>query len=377
MAVGLLGFGVQLATLWALITLAGWPWLPATVVAVEFAVLHNFVWHYHVTWRDRGVAPAGRFVRFNLANGLMSIAGNTVLMAIFVGVVGMPPLAANALAVVTMTVVNFVVADRWVFEAVPATPMRHQQHGHKTDHRTASVLCAAVLLCAVPLAAAANPASGALDAWNRYVATIEARLEHARLHPRSAAAEIRAEGGSIQVESGTISDWRGSVFVPGLTVSDVLRRLQHPGTPPPQEDVLRSHVMSRGPDALHVFVRLSRHAIVTATYDTEHEMTFRRWTPTLATARSVATRIEEVGGGDRGFLWRLNSYWRYEQIGDGVQIDLESLTLSRSVPSLVRPIAAPLVSRIARESTVRTLEALRTYLATPEDVRHAANPSPH
>jgi hypothetical protein len=91
-------------------------------------------------------------------------------------------------------------------------------------------------------------------------------------------------------------------------------------------------------------------------------MTFRRRTPTLATARSVATRIDEVGGGDRGFLWRLNSYWRYEQLNGGVRIDLESITLSRDVPALVRPIASPIVSRISRESMVRTLDALRQYL---------------
>ena len=91
-------------------------------------------------------------------------------------------------------------------------------------------------------------------------------------------------------------------------------------------------------------------------------MAFRRRTPTQATARSVATRIDEVGGADRGFLWRLNSCWRYEQVDGGVRIDLESLTLSRDVPTLVRPIASPIVSRIARESMVRTLDALCRYL---------------
>jgi hypothetical protein len=88
-------------------------------------------------------------------------------------------------------------------------------------------------------------------------------------------------------------------------------------------------------------------------------MRFRRWSPTLATAISVATRIEEVGGSDHGFLWRLRSYWRYETLDDGVRVELESLTLSRDVPSMVRPIAAPILAHIARESMCRTLEALR------------------
>ena len=69
---------------------------------------------------------------------------------------------------------------------------------------------------------------------------------------------------------------------------------------------------------MRVFVRLVRHAIVTVTYDTEHEMRFRRVDADVATARSVATRIEEVGGSDHGFLWRLHSYWRYEEVNGGV-----------------------------------------------------------
>ena len=120
-------------------------------------------------------------------------------------------------------------------------------------------------------------------------------------------------------------------------------------------------MIARGDDSLRVGIRLVRHAIVTVSYDTEHEMRFRRVTPTLATARSVATRIEQVDGGDHGFLWRLHSYWRYEETSGGVLVELRSLTLSRSVPALVRPIASPLVTRVARESMVRTLDALRRY----------------
>ncbi len=335
-AVGWLGFAIQLTALAALISIAHWPWLPATIVAVELAVVHNFLWHERVTWRDRRVPGFKRFARFNVATGITSIVGNVALMAMFVGGMGLPPVAANVLAVGTMSVVNFFVADRWVFAA------------------------ALICVCATPAAAAPQPET--LNAWNRYVAETEARLEATISSPRSAAQNVRAEGESVGVASGTISRWRGSIFVPGARLEQVLNRLQYPGTAPPQEDVVSSRVLARGQDSLRVFIRLVRHAIVTVTYDTEHEMTFRRRTPTIATARSVATRIDEVGGGDRGFLWRLNSYWRYEQVAGGVRIDLESLTLSRDMPALLRPIASPIVSRIARESTVRTLEALGAYL---------------
>jgi hypothetical protein len=92
-------------------------------------------------------------------------------------------------------------------------------------------------------------------------------------------------------------------------------------------------------------------------------MSFRRLSPAAAVARSVATRIDEVGGGDKGLLWRLNSYWYYQQTAAGVAVSLESLTLSRDVPLLIKPLAGRIVPRIARESMVRTLDALRAYFS--------------
>lgn len=55
----------------------------------------------------------------------------------------------------------------------------------------------------------------------------------------------------------------------------------------------------------------------------------------------------------------LNSYWRYEAVNGGVAVELESLTLSRGIPSVFRPIVAPIVRSIARESMCRTLDNVR------------------
>ena len=344
--VGAGGFLVQLIALSLLTVRARWTWLPATLVAVELAVVHNFLWHARWTWRDRPGDCLVRFARFQLANGLASIAGNAVLMALFAGALGWHPIPANTVAVAVMSLVNFLAADRWVFSGPRG--------------RRIVALLGVACLC-VPSIAAAQTAE-TIEAWQRYVESTEARLERARTLPRAAPPEtIAANGESIRVPSGTISDWSGSAFIRGITLDRLLQRLQHPGTPPPQEDIVSSRVLARSDDSLRVSIRLTRHAIVTVTYDTEHEMRFRRWTPRLATARSVSTRIAEVGGGDHGFLWRLHSYWRYEEVDGGVRVDLESLTLSRDVPSIVRPIAAPLITRIARESMVRTLEAFQRF----------------
>jgi len=109
-------------------------------------------------------------------------------------------------------------------------------------------------------------------------------------------------------------------------------------------------------------MKLTRHVLITATYDTEHDVRYERLSPELATSRSVSTRIQEIGGDDRGFMWRLNSYWRYQQAGHDVRIDVHSLTLSRRVPWALRPFAMPIVERIGRESMRSTLTAIARFL---------------
>jgi putative flippase GtrA len=116
-AVGLLGFAVQLTVL-ALLLHAGTHYLVATAAAVEAAVLHNFIWHERWTWADRPPdrdARLARLVRFHALNGAVSLAGNLLLMRLLTGTLGMPPLAANAIAVVACSAINFAGADRLVF----------------------------------------------------------------------------------------------------------------------------------------------------------------------------------------------------------------------------------------------------------------------
>lgn len=211
-----------------------------------------------------------------------------------------------------------------------------------------------ILAMSAATVAAAELRPDTIAAWNRYVAGAETRLHRTRA--------VEPEGSNIDVPRGTIYHWRGSTIVRGTTVERVVHRLAYPGTPPPQEDVLESRVLSRRGDNLRVYLKLSRSVLVTVVYDTEHDVAFQRVSPGVMTSRSVSTRIVETGESDRGFLWRLNSYWRYTQVGNDVVIELESLSLSRDVPRVARPITVPIANRIARESVTRTLESVRTYV---------------
>ena len=122
-AVGAIGIGVQLAALAVLKGLLRLPYLTATALAVEAAVLHNFVWHERWTWKDRRQAGGhvfSRLVRFHLGNGLVSIAVNLVSMRLLVGRLHMQYLIANVLAIAAGSLANFFVADLLVFRRARA-----------------------------------------------------------------------------------------------------------------------------------------------------------------------------------------------------------------------------------------------------------------
>jgi hypothetical protein len=184
------------------------------------------------------------------------------------------------------------------------------------------------------------------------------------------------DGSAIAVPEGMVHHWRGSVFIPDASVDQVLARVAHPGPGDiAQDDVIGFRVLDRGPGSLRLFLRLRRTQIVTVVYNTEHAVRYTRHGAGRATSRSVATRIAEVAapatpdewerplGEDRGFLWGLNSYWRYEQAPGGVLVECESISLSRAVPSLVRGAVRPLIDQVARGSMERTLLAMRDRFA--------------
>lgn len=115
-AVGAGGVIVQAATLAALLRLTGMHYLAATALAVEAAILHNFAWHRHWTWAER---PASgvllTLLKFNATNGAVSLICNLLLMYLFVGVLSLNPQVANLITIVVCSLVNFALADRFVF----------------------------------------------------------------------------------------------------------------------------------------------------------------------------------------------------------------------------------------------------------------------
>lgn len=390
--VGCGGFLLQLSVLAALLG-AGFHYLAATAVAVEVAVLHNFLWHHRWTWRDR---PAGsrrgtfaRLARFQLLNGAVSLAGNLALMAGLSGAADIDPLPANVIAVIACSLVNFFGSELLVF---------------RTARRATAA--AIVLAAAAPATASASTDLAVelrpetLAAWREYEQTVEER--YARLGPTGTPFFVHDEygrpkwrevvrGGGVamaridtpapraprpSIPDGRVHHWVGAVFVPGLTVADLVRRLQDAAGRESEayEDVLASKLLRKEGDALWVYLKLRRESVLTVVYNTEHAVTYRRLGATRATSRSIATKIAELAdagtpregekppGTDQGFLWKLNAYWRYEQVDGGVVIECESISLSRGVPLLLRPFISGVVDGIARDALENTLKSVRKVL---------------
>ena len=124
-AVGGLGIAVQLVALYFFKPLLDPHYLWATALAVEAAIVHNFIWHEFWTWSDRpssGRERAARLWRFHVSNGLLSLAGNVLLMRLLVGAFGLHYLLANTVAVASLAVANFLLSELYVFRYLIRPP---------------------------------------------------------------------------------------------------------------------------------------------------------------------------------------------------------------------------------------------------------------
>lgn len=238
-----------------------------------------------------------------------------------------------------------------------------------------------VALTALPAAQELRPSVAA--GWQAYVAATEARVARERGQPIPSRPgvdrgeifieQVRTQGpnGDLEVPDASVHDWRGTVLVPGARLDDMVSRLEREPPDTRQEDVVSSAILAQRPGWLKVAVRVRRSLIISAVFDTQHEVFFERYGASSAASWSTATKIVEIAdagtprerpkgpGEDRGLLWRWNAYWRYQQVAQGVLVECESVTLSRTVPLMLRPVAGPIVSHVARESMERTLAVFR------------------
>jgi len=235
------------------------------------------------------------------------------------------------------------------------------------------------------------------EAFNNYVTQAETRIHQERASsflrfealPAEQKNEVirRLKQGEIviekegetpqQIAEGLIHDWIGVVFIPGAAIGQVvslIRDYDHSAryySP----DVLESRLVSGKGNDLHVFMRLQKRKFITVVLDTEYDVHYDRIDAAHQYSISRSTRVSEIAdpgtpsehalpsGHDHGFMWRLNSYWEFEQAPDGVFVQCEAISLTRDIPTGLALMIGPFVNSIPRESLQFTLDATRTAVS--------------
>jgi len=197
-----------------------------------------------------------------------------------------------------------------------------------------------------------------------------------RVREGQVVAEFWAGKGPVKIANGLIHDWVAAASLPGQTVEKVLALIQdynhHKDIYRPE--VMDSKLLSRHGDDFHIYLRLLKKKIITVVLDTENEVHYGSLDPLRWTCRSYTTRIAEVqdAGSSKekilapdtgyGFLWRLYSYWRFEEREQRVYAECRAISLTRDVPLGLGWVVEPIIQKLPQESLIRTLEATRQAL---------------
>ena len=278
-----------------------------------------------------------------------------------------------------------------------------RMHSPAIQERTSiALILLAGLSLAPPLLSAETPTPETLKAFDSYVNAAEARsneelatrknflwldvlpeperersyrrLKHQQTVIRHSSSCASRDCSNIP--GGIIHDWTGITFVPGVTLQQTLTAIQDYDRDVDYygPTVLRAKLLSREGNAFRVFLRLKETHVVTVVLDTEYEIQYLVIDNAHAASVSHSTRITEIESAgspqehatsptdNHGFLWRLNSYWRFYQADGGVYIQCNAISLTRDVPVALGWLIGPFIEKVPRESLDFTLTATRKAL---------------
>ena len=185
-------------------------------------------------------------------------------------------------------------------------------------------------------------------------------------------------GREIGIPDGLVHHWVGVAFLPGVRLDDAVALLQdydrHGDVYKPR--IERSELRARDGDHFRFFLRFYMKKVITVVINSEHEARYTRLSADRAHSRVVSTRMAEVEnpgarderekpvGRDGGYLWRLNTYWRFLERDGGVYLQCESISLTRGIPIGLGWVVGPFVNSLPRESLEFTMETTRKALTS-------------
>ncbi len=264
-----------------------------------------------------------------------------------------------------------------------------------TTLRFFSILCSLILCGYVPGYAAAEPSPAANVAFNLYVEAVRSRLAHQHssrtqflvpshqdqqgetsLRRREFLIENLTPTDAITGSGAMLHHWRGTAFVAGAKASDFERLLRNFNAYPQRffPQITGVRVLSEKGDHFEITMRVRQRHVITVVMETAYDIDFGRFDTQRGYCASRSTRISEIEAAgtsaeraldsrhEHGFLWRQNSYWSYEERNGGLYVQIESVSLTRSIPSGLAWAVRPFVESVPRESLEFTLRSIRAAL---------------
>jgi hypothetical protein len=186
--------------------------------------------------------------------------------------------------------------------------------------------------------------------------------------------KVLDEGKEIKAPGGMIQDWLGAVFIPNANIGQVRSIMQDYENYKRyfKPKVIESKLLSHHGDEFEVFLRLYEKHILTVVLNTNYAVRYGAIDTGHMYVISHSTRIAEVKnpkrgfneeepvGNDTGFLWALNSYWRFEEADGGVYAECEAISLSRDVPFGLGFALKGFLDKFPKESMENTLAGVKS-----------------
>jgi hypothetical protein len=230
---------------------------------------------------------------------------------------------------------------------------------------------------------AEEPTPDAVSGFTSYIGQVEARLDQqhragflaredsARLGKGELIIERVTPPSGADLPGALLHHWRGTAFAAGARADD-FERLMRDFSAYPQRfspQVVRARVIDQQGDQYKVLLRVRQHHVITVVMDTSYDILFGRRDRQRGYSIARSTKISEIkstGTSDEraltpeeehGFLWRMNTYWSYEEKDGGLYMQIESVTLTRSIPTGLGWVIGPFIESIPRESLEFTLRS--------------------
>jgi hypothetical protein len=184
----------------------------------------------------------------------------------------------------------------------------------------------------------------------------------------------------IHIPSGLIHHWVGVIFVPNSTASQVEAVLHDYDDEAEiyKPDIRKAKLIEQNGDDSKIYLQFYSRTIVTVVLNAYFTVVEKQLGAKRIQSVSRSTRVTEVAnwdgpdeherpdGGDHGYMWRLNSYWRIEEKDGGAYVENESITLTRTVPPLLEWLIGPLTKSIPHDVLVHTLTNTRKAVVKAE-----------